>query len=157
MIQQTLATQLIEKAQSLRKNEIIAAESKITQFNNLKDTLKNGVARALEILQDTANTIKQNARTNERPSSLLTKPEGDYLSCLKLSEETLDRLLIEDAKVWDADLEVQKKKLAETLNDLRQENERYKARVLACLSGHPYQLRITFRELPLMGFKNTPA
>ena len=56
--------------------------------------------------------IRDNARSDERPNSLLTKPEREYLACLQISQDALDALFRDDANKWAADLEVQKQNAA---------------------------------------------
>ena len=81
------------------------AEARIQQFTLLKDIITDKVVRARQILEEAASMIRHHARTDERPDSLLTKPEQDYIACLLISQDSLDGLLRDDANVWVADLD----------------------------------------------------
>ena len=66
----------------------------------MKNTITSGVERAQQIIDETANTIIEHARTDQNPASLLTKPKEEYMACLRINRDSLDNLLRGDSESW---------------------------------------------------------
>ena len=98
---------------------VVAAEFKLKQFRSLKEEIDCEMARAQQILDDVRKKIRENTTTEENPEPLLGAKEEDYLACLVINFNELERLFRQDEAMWEVNLSIKVREAIELKEKLQ--------------------------------------